>query len=272
MRGIPASTADHDVAEATKQIIISRRAINSTLLAATALFQAVPAVGQEEESSSFNQLIYPPFGALDAPQKFGYEAPTRAQKEKVDRILQDTPKGPSPLAIARSFSERYGKSDPQAISQWPAPAAWNPLVVEFFRATSLKVNNDMVAWCAAFANWCIERNGRTGTRSAASQSFVDPKNARYFKKTQNPDIGDLVVWTCYEATSGKNLGLGHVAFVTGKPDGDSIPTISGNMNDDNHSSIIVEKPIPVKDRKVYRTINGSKVLTVMKLNAYLKMA
>jgi uncharacterized protein (TIGR02594 family) len=221
---------------------------------------------------SFDQLIYPPLGAINQPEKFGYAKPTQAQRDKAAKIINETPKGPNPLAIARSFSERFGESDPRAISQWPAPDAWNPLVVEFFKSTASPANNDMVAWCAAFANWCIERNGRTGTRSAASQSFVDPKNAKYFKKINDPDFGDLVVWTCYDDKSGKSLGLGHVAFVTGKPSGDSVPTISGNTSDDNHYSIIVEKPFSTKDRKVYRTVNGTKVLSVMKLNSFLRMA
>jgi uncharacterized protein (TIGR02594 family) len=256
--------------------MISRRTMACGLLAAPTFLRTIPALGQQTseatEAEFFVQLIYPPFDAINQPEKFGYAKPTQEQKDKVTRIVNETPKGPTPLAIARSFSSRYGKSDPKAISQWPAPDAWNPLIVEFFKSTASPVNNDMVAWCAAFANWCIERNGKTGTRSAASQSFVDPKNAKYFEKTKDPDEGDLVVWTCYDANSEKNLGLGHVAFVTDKPSGDLVPTISGNTSGDNHYSIIAEKPFSIRDRKVYRTVGGSRVLSVMKLNSYLKIA
>jgi uncharacterized protein (TIGR02594 family) len=246
------------------------------LVAAPAILRNVPLAAQETASGDvmedFDQLIYPPFGAIGAPEKFGYTKPSKEQIERVAKIINETPEGPHPLAIARSFTQRFTDKEPRVISQWPAPDAWNPLIVEFFKSTSTPANNDMVAWCAAFANWCIERNRKTGTRSAASQSFVDPKNAKWFKKISDPEPGDLAVWTCYEIPSGKNLGLGHVAFVTGKPGADSVPTISGNVSDDNHSSIIVEKPFPTRDRVVRRTVNGKRVPATMKLNSYVRMA
>jgi len=93
-----------------------------------------------EEADAFIQLIYPPLGAINQPEKFGYAQPTQAQKDKAAKIVNETPKGPNPVSIARSFSERFGKNDPKAISQWPAPEAWNPLIVEFFKKTASPVN------------------------------------------------------------------------------------------------------------------------------------
>jgi uncharacterized protein (TIGR02594 family) len=256
--------------------MISRRAFGGGLLASQVFLRAPASLGDEQreqaDSTNFVQLIYPPFGAINQPEKFGYAKPSADQKDRAIQIENQSPKGPTPVAIAQSFAERYGKSDPKAISQWPAPDAWNPLIVDFFKSTASPVNNDMIAWCAAFANWCIERNGKTGTRSASSQSFIDPKNSKYFIRTDSPDAGDLAVWTCYDSQSGKNLGLGHVAFVTGKPSEDSVPTVSGNTSDDNHYSIIAEKQFSIKDRKVYRTIGGTRVPSVMKLNTYLRLA
>ena len=255
--------------------MISRRIMALGLAAAApSILRISKALGQDDEAKaeSFVQLIYPPLEALSQPENFGYLEPDQAQKDKVDRIINETPKGPTPLAIARSFIDRFATSDPGAISQWPAPDSWNPLIVRFFQSTSMNVANDMVAWCAAFANWCIERNNKTGTRSASSQSFVDPRNAKYFPRTNDPQQGDLAVWTCYDAQSGNSLNLGHVAFVSDKPSGNSVLTISGNTSRDNHYSIIAEKPFATKDREVYRTVNGARVPTVMKLNAYLKIA
>jgi uncharacterized protein (TIGR02594 family) len=205
---------------------------------------------------AFDQLIFPPLDALDAPEPFGYATPTEEQKKKVSRIISTTPKGPRPVDIAQSFVDRFYKEDPEAISQWPAPASWNPLVAEFFSATAVRVDNDMIAWCAAFANWCIERSGRNGSRSAASQSFLSNKD---FKTTNDPNIGDLVVFTCYDKLTGSSLGLGHIAFVREKPTNGRIKVIGGNQSTDGHLSIISEKYYATSDMNVRRRIGSNYV-------------
>jgi hypothetical protein len=129
--------------------MISRRMVTFGLMSVATMFRGLPAFAQVAEEESFVQLIYPPFGAIDQPEAFGYKKPTQEQREKAAKIISETPTGPTALAIARSFSDRFGSSDPNAISQWPAPAAWNPLIVEFFKSTTSPVNNDMVAWCAS---------------------------------------------------------------------------------------------------------------------------
>jgi uncharacterized protein (TIGR02594 family) len=223
------------------------------------------------ESGDIVELDYPPFEDVNPERPFGNLPPDEEQRKKVEKIIAETPAGPTPLAIALSFVRRFATSDPQAISQWPRNAAWNPLVVNFFGSTSTPANNDMVAWCAAFANWCIERAGKHGTRSASSQSFVDESAKRYFIRTDNPDTGDLVVFTCYNPETGSNFGLGHVAFLTGKPSADSIPTVSGNTSKDGRYSIIAERPFSARPQTVYRTVNGARVKTTMKVNAYLRI-
>jgi hypothetical protein len=175
--------------------MISRREVSLSLFALPLILHSSPSAwaGPDDDpvvgkDSHFDQLVMPPIKTLDDAELFGFRQPSGEQIAKAKQILDSTPKGPSPYAIARSFVDRFFEKDPEAISQWPAPSAWNPVVKEFFSATSQRVNNDMVSWCAAFANWCIERNNKKGTDSAASQSFA--KTALY-KKTDHPKEGDL---------------------------------------------------------------------------------
>lgn len=222
-----------------------------------------PVVGQDV---GFEQLTFPPFDALDQPELFGYSPATAAQREKAQRIIEATPKGPTPFAIAKSFIDRFANADPDAISQWPAPKTWNPLVKEFFSATSLRVNNDMVDWCAAFVNWCIERNSIKGTNSARSQSFVE---ANVYKKIDQPAQGNLVVFTCYDKQSGNKLGIGHVAFFETALGNNQIRVIGGNQSADGHSSIISERTFLTTPFEVRRHVGAEYVPCIYRLNSFL---
>jgi uncharacterized protein (TIGR02594 family) len=192
--------------------------------------------------------------------------PRKLNGKKAQEIIDATPKGPTPFVIAKSFVDRFAKTDPEAISQWPAPKNWNPLVKGFFSATSLRVNNDMIDWCAAFVNWCIERNNIKGTNSAASQSFV---TAGLYQKVQQPTQGNLVVFTCYDKQSGKNLGIGHVAFYEAPAGEDRIRVIGGNQSADGHSSIISERTFLTTPFEVRRHVGGEYVPCIYKLNSFL---
>lgn len=253
--------------------MFSRRSIlqvTAAISAAGAIPAASPAFAEEYEpdESDFAQLNNPPISAIDAPVKFGYKTPSQDQIARVDKIIAET-KGATPMELAQTFVDRFYKTDRDVISQWPAPSSWNPLIVRFFNeATSLKVNNDMVDWCAAFANWCIKRTGKKSTNSAASQSFVSSANNAYFRQTATPKPGNLVVWTCYD-TNGKSLGLGHVGFYKGPTGDNSIAVLSGNTASDGRSSLICVKPFSTLDRTVFRTVNGRRVPAVMRLNTYL---
>jgi uncharacterized protein (TIGR02594 family) len=254
--------------------MLSRRLILAGIVTVPGLLEnnSLSAEETPPESGDIVELDYPPFEDINPERPFGSTPPTDVQRKKVEGIIAETPMGPTPVAIALSFVQRFATSDPKAISQWPRNEPWNPLVITFFESTSTPANNDMVPWCAAFANWCIKRAGKNGTRSASSQSFVESSAARYFIRTDNPDVGDLVVFTCYRPETGQELNLGHVAFLTGKPSGDSIPTVSGNTSKDGRYSIIAEKPFPAKPQTVYRTVNGTRLKTIMKVNTYLRIA
>lgn len=232
----------------------------------------------QDVDDEFLELVYPSEDELKKavlkrlrlqnPFLLGTEKPTDAQKDKTQKIVEGTPKGPRPIDIAQSFVDRFALSDPDAISQWPADAAWNPLVVEFFTATSLVVKNDMVPWCAAFANWCITRAGIAGTNSAASQSFLVKE---FFEQTDDPQFGDVAIFTCYSKSTGKSVGLGHVTFFKEWRGEDKILVIGGNQSADGRSSIISEKEYRTGARDVWRTIDGERVLVTMKLNTFARM-
>jgi uncharacterized protein (TIGR02594 family) len=250
--------------------MITRRTIAIGLVAYPTLFNVRCAVAQtvEPTEDEFIQLTFPPIEALDAPEPFGFKPASQAQKDKAKEIEGATPTGPHPIDIAQSFVDRFYERDPEAISQWPAPASWNPLVVDFFSATNLKANNDMIAWCAAFANWCIDRNGRNGTESASSQSFL---TSRYFRQTTTPNPGDLAVFTCYDRTTGKSLGLGHVTFFKGQAGFNRINVVAGNQSKDGHSSIISERTFPTSNTEVKRHVGNEYVACTMRLNTYLSV-
>nr|WP_199043501.1 CHAP domain-containing protein [Dyella sp. ASV24] len=180
-------------------------------------------------------------------------------------IIKATPVGPHPIDVAQSFVIRFYADQPALISQWPDPKPWNPLIVDFFSATDDHAVNDMVPWCAAFVNWCLVRTGGKGSGSPSSQSFLGAS----FTPTSVPRVGDLVVFTCYDL-QGKDLGIGHVAFLRALPRGDTIPVVGGNQSLDGHSSIICERDYPVACR-TSRLVDGQRIPCIMRLRAYVRI-
>lgn len=248
-------------------MLTRRDLLTSLTLAPLAL---VPASGfaEEIEQNAIEALDYPDIKALSGFRLFGNKTPDKAQRERAEALIRSMPSGPTALAIAQSFVDRFYLQDPQAISQWPKPAAWNPLIVAFFRSTNHQANNDLTPWCAAFANWCIERAGGKGTQSAASQSFLESK---HFGRVAEPQPGDLAIFTCYSLVNQKSLGLGHVGFFKEKLGLDKISVLGGNQSRDGRSSIICEKPYRIGDVSVTRTVGNKRVACTMRLNAYLRL-
>ncbi|MFM0557727.1 CHAP domain-containing protein [Paraburkholderia sediminicola] len=230
------------------------------------MLSSVNVSAQANVDQTFVDLKFPPFGAIGAPEAFGYEPATAAQRQKALEMINQAPMGPKAIDIAQYFIDKYAQNDSELISQWPAPANWNPLVVDFFSATTTRANNDMIAWCAAFANWCLERNGKPGTKNAASQSFLDTKG---FNRTAEPKVGDLAVFTCYDL-SGKTMGLGHVAFVKTPPANGHVVLVGGNTSSGGHSSTICEKEFLTGSTKTSRTVGNKRVPCVMRLNTYIQ--
>lgn len=84
----------------------------------------------------------------------------------------------------------------------------NPLVLEFFRSTSLKASADEVPWCAAFVGHVLLAAGVKPTGKANARSYLT-----WGAELKRPVFGCVVVFS-----RGDNAAQGHVAFfVRSKP-------------------------------------------------------
>jgi uncharacterized protein (TIGR02594 family) len=245
--------------------MFTRRSVFLAAAAAALPISIDRVCAQESDEELLAPLDYPSIDALTQPHEFGLRLPDKSAIDKANAIIANTPTGPTPFEVAKSFVTRFGKSDPDAISQWPLPAAWNPLVVDFFSATQDKATNDTVPWCAAFTNWCLLRSHRPTTNSASSQSFATTDR---FKTTSSPKQGDIVVFTCYTAQGNSDLGIGHVTFFDSPIDSDHILCLGGNQGGDR-SSTISERAYPNTPFKSKRHVNGKYVNVVYRINRYL---
>jgi hypothetical protein len=248
--------------------MICRRNFAAGCLLIPVLLKSGDAFPKARHREIVYQLEYPPVTDSHGrrPQN---RVPTAVQIRRATEIIAKTPTGPRPIDIAQTFVDRFYTKEPALISQLPPPAARNPLIGKFFQDTSTPNNGDIVAWCAAFANFCIHRSGRIGSRSASSQSFLTTT----FRKTSNPEQGDLAIFTCFSPSTGKSLQLGHVAFYKERIDETHIRVVGGNQTTDEHSSIISETVMLTTDRSLRRHLsNGESTPVVMRLNAYISLS
>ncbi|WP_160147355.1 TIGR02594 family protein [Methylopila sp. Yamaguchi] len=98
----------------------------------------------------------------------------------------------------------------------------NPRILEYLATTTLSAaakGTDATAWCAAFVNWCVEMDGRTGLKSAWA---LDWKS--FGSRATSPAVGDIVVFT---RTGGSSSG-GHVGFYVADL-GNKISLLGGNQ-------------------------------------------
>lgn len=102
-----------------------------------------------------------------------------------------------------------------------AGATDNPRVLKYFSATNYDPNqvHDSVAWCAAFACFCLEQTGSASPHSAWSLSFL-----KWGVVLQTPELGCIAVLS---RTSDPTKG--HVGFVLGFDEKD-LYLLSGNTS------------------------------------------
>ena len=91
----------------------------------------------------------------------------------------------------------------QGVEEVEGPEA-NPRIVEYDSATTLKATSDEVAWCSAFANWCMAKAGIAGTGSAGARSWL------HWGVSCEPRRGAVAVFR-----RGNSTWQGHVGFVVG---------------------------------------------------------
>ena len=81
----------------------------------------------------------------------------------------------------------------------------SPQVIIYFNDLGFngKRLKDETAWCAAFANWCLQQGGYTYQKTLNARSFLKLKGETYL-----PEVGDIVVLWREREESWK----GHVGF------------------------------------------------------------
>ena len=112
---------------------------------------------------------------------------------------------------------------PGAISAWPrSPApAHNTRVVRYYADVGHpQVDNDEVAWCAAFLGACLERSGIRSTRSLMARSYLT-----WGEPAGEPHYGAIAV-----LSRSFDPRLGHVGFLVGETAADII-LLGGNQGD-----------------------------------------
>jgi uncharacterized protein (TIGR02594 family) len=84
-----------------------------------------------------------------------------------------------------------------------AGAAHNPRILMYHSATTLHATADEVAWCSSFVNWCMQRAGVAGTRSAAARSWL-----QWGTPLSVPRVGAVMIYS----DDARGGSAGHVGF------------------------------------------------------------
>jgi uncharacterized protein (TIGR02594 family) len=108
----------------------------------------------------------------------------------------------------------------------------NNTILNFFKnSKNAWVNNDEIAWCAAFVNSVLYECGLPQTAKLNARSFLD-----FGIETLEPVFGDIVVlWR-----DSKNGVLGHVGFFIKKVD-NKIYILGGNQDNQVNIKAFDEK-------------------------------
>lgn len=95
----------------------------------------------------------------------------------------------------------------------------NPRILEYHDHTSLNADRDEVHWCSSFVNFCVEKAGLRGTRSAMARSWL-----KWGRGIERPRPGCIVVLRRGRPPSG------HVGFYI-KEENNRIFLLGGNQGD-----------------------------------------
>jgi uncharacterized protein (TIGR02594 family) len=104
------------------------------------------------------------------------------------------------------------------VRETPGPGN-NPRVLTYHKSTTLLASSDEVAWCSAFACWCVENAGVKSTDSAAARSWLS------WGVSCGDRYGAVAV-----LSRGTNVAQGHVGFFLHRAAG-RIWLLGGNQGD-----------------------------------------
>lgn len=116
--------------------------------------------------------------------------------------------GPSWLRVAAG--EQGVKESPGGV--------FHPRIREYFVATGLHPSDDSVAWCSAFANWVMKRDGKAGTGSAGARSWLT------YGSRRPSEVGSILVFW----RGSKTGPFGHVGLCVGEAGPDFL-VLGGNQ-------------------------------------------
>jgi uncharacterized protein (TIGR02594 family) len=119
----------------------------------------------------------------------------------------------------------------------------NPQIVEYFKATSYKADDDETPWCAAFISWCFSQCGLISAKSARAGAWLD-----WGLPMSRPQYGCVVVKS--RPLNGSPTGGNHVTFYVRSEMKDGVPGfigLGGNQNNECN-----EMWYPLKTVRGYR--------------------
>lgn len=105
------------------------------------------------------------------------------------------------------------------VREVPGPE-FNPRIVAYHEATTLKATSDEVPWCSAFVCWALERANVESTHSASARSYL-----HWGTPITHPPLGAIVVMS-----RGGDPSQGHVGFLTEVTTG-KVYVLGGNQAD-----------------------------------------
>jgi uncharacterized protein (TIGR02594 family) len=103
------------------------------------------------------------------------------------------------------------------VDEIPGPED-NPRIVAYHQTTTLAADDDETPWCSSFVNFCVQRAGVQGTKSAMARSWRS-----WGQELTAPRRGCIVV-----LSRGGNSQQGHVGFYH-EDAGDRILILGGNQ-------------------------------------------
>lgn len=145
----------------------------------------------------------------------------------------DPPPEPPPAPGVQEFPWMPIARDQQGVAEGPGDSR----IREYFSTTSLGAQPSSVPWCSAFVNFCVERSGNKGTKSALARSWLT-----WGRSTPSLIPGCIVV------LSRGSPALGHVGFYVGEDRQGCIRLLGGNQHNSVNISSFAKTSIV--DRRV----------------------
>jgi uncharacterized protein (TIGR02594 family) len=116
----------------------------------------------------------------------------------------------------------------------------NPRILAYHKTCGVKTKSsvvsgqsDAVAWCSAFANWCMNQAGLVGTQAPHARSWLQWGE---FLPITAPVYGCIVVFS-----RGHASWQGHVGFFVGPAPGGRICVLGGNQRSRNGDAVCLKE-------------------------------